>query len=377
MAENQKINIENADCILFLSILAETNFIFRRKGIGLRKSVLLLIDENLSEERVISNLVEKVDAVEVKNIKKAKIPTWNYQLKVHKFLKNDKLDELQQFLSDEKSLVAVVAYGIVPSILKEFVYIFKISEMDNAHMNTVEFDELVESIKKFIRANPEIVVRELDLLKSSEILMSEDSNSSLFVSLAAAANVYCAFFRDFHSEADTAREKERIKRAVLRIVKEAHECEEEFDLVDATKKAVVSYFDMSTGYIIAHIDHVEGEVIKAVGEARVVLYDQEFYFISEPLFRRACKLILDVVSFIEVKKSLQEEGILHCNQTEHCNFTVKKVFVNAYGETCRGRFLKMEKWFLTSYEGLTLEDRKGGIKNVRGSELLYKPVCTQ
>lgn len=377
MAENQKISIEDERLVLLLSILAELNFIFRRKGFGLGKGILLLLDENLSEEMVIRNLVEKVGAVEVKNVKSLNTNYWNYQLKVHKFSRSDKYDELGQFLDDTKSLTAVVAYGIVPEILKDLVYVFKISEKQNTYISTVEFGELLGLIKKFIRANPDLVVRELDLLKSSEFFISENAHSALFASLAAAANVYCAFFRDSHSETDTVREKEKMRKEVLRIVQEAHECEEKFDLLDAIKKSVSRYFDISHEYVIAHVDHVEGEVIQAVKEARVVLYDVEFYFISDPLFKKACKLILDMVSFIEIKKNLQEEGILYCNKTKYSNFTVKKVFVNAYGETCRGRFLKIEKQFLTSYEGLTLEERRGGMKDVCWPKLSDKSMCAE
>ena len=74
-------------------------------------------------------------------------------------------------------------------------------------------------------------------------------------------------------------------------------------------------------------------------------------------------MILNTISFIDVKNILWKEEILCCNQTKRCNFTVKKVFANAYGETCRGRFLKMRKEFLTSDDRLTLEERKGGREN--------------
>lgn len=363
MANDQRIDLVDMAQLLLFPILPETNLIFQSKKVALDRGLALLLDEDLSEDRVIQNLTESIGAVEIKNLKKDKTQVWNYQLKLHKFSPNDKLEDVQQFLYDGKSLAAIVVYGIVPESLKEWVYTFKLSVNQNNYMRSTEFTDTINLIKKFIRDNPALVSRKLDLLKSSEFYLSGEANSSLFVSLAAAVSVYSEYFRESHLEEETAREKERMQDEVKKMVHTAYELEEEFDLLDAVKKAVTWYFDVSTEYTIAHINCVEGKVIKAVEETRVILYNEEFYFVSEPLFRKACKMLLNTVSLIDIKNILWEEDILCCNQIKRCNFTVKKVFVNAYGETCRGRFLKIRKEFLTSDDRLTLEERKGGREN--------------
>ena len=136
MANDQGIDLVDMAQPLLLPILPETNLIFQYKKVAPDRGLALLLDEDLSEDRVIQNLTESIGAVEIKNLKKDKTQVWNYQLKLHKFSPNDKLEDLQQFLCDGKSLAAIVVYGIVPESLKELVYTFKLSVNQNNYMRS-------------------------------------------------------------------------------------------------------------------------------------------------------------------------------------------------------------------------------------------------
>lgn len=70
-------------------------------------------------------------------------------------------------------------------------------------------------------------------------------------------------------------------------------------------------------------------------------------------------VLTTVLSHIQIKKILRDEGILVCNQTGNTNFTVKKVLVNKNGQSFRERFIKLKKEFFVSRDGLYLEERKG------------------
>lgn len=69
--------------------------------------------------------------------------------------------------------------------------------------------------------------------------------------------------------------------------------------------------------------------------------------------------MLSTESFIDIKQQLQAEGVIECNGTTSMNYTVKKVFINVYGECHRDRFIKIKRCFLMAQEGLTLEEMKG------------------
>ena len=356
MERNYKTVIKHEKLISLIVINSELNFVFHRKNLGMDRGILLLLNEALSMNEFVHSLLDIVGAVEVKKLKYEVKDVWNYQLAIHKYRQSDKMEALQDYLDNTKFLPVVLVYGIVPEVLKGYGYIIKISETSVFNMKCSEFVEEINSMREFIRSNPEIIVRELDLVYTSEEDEQEQEHSPLFVSLLAALRVYCAFYRNVHSESDTMIVKAEMLDEIKRCVQLAKEMEEDDDSIDAIRSITLKYFEEDKDYKLTDVGKVDGNTMKAVKNGEVVLYDNEFYYISEPLFRKSCKPLLPVLSFIEIKKMLRDEGVLYCNEIENTNFTIKKVYVNVYGITCRERFLKVDKKFFSSRGGLYLEE---------------------
>jgi len=367
MAENQKITViipektvvNTLDKILIklLLICGELNYIFHAKRFGLDKGIVLVLDEEVSKARFLKNLQDICGAVMVSAPKKScENMVWNYQLAVCEYNKYEKWENLKAFLDIKKFVPIIVTNGIVPDVLKDLAHIIEISAETCRYMETLEFRTEIDAMIKFVRANPDVVVRELDLLRTSEIFNKRNNDSPLFSNLLAALSVYSAFYRSSHTDKETAAVKAKAECEIQKSVQRAEELAEECDYADAIRKVINHYFSKKDDFRIFGVDEVDEIAIGQLRSGKAIVYDHEFYYIPEVLLKRACGSLMTTVSHIQIKRTLRDEGILMCNRTEHTNFTIKKVFVNRDGKSFRERVLKFDKEFFISREGLYLEE---------------------
>ncbi len=316
----------------------------------------MVLDENVSGDIFIRDLLEGLEGIEVKNLKTKnyKKILRNYKCAIHKYNKTDKLEDIQGLLTNSKCLAVLVVSTAIPDNLLRMGIPVKITLDMAKYIGTPEFKEEMRAIYDFVRSAPEIAVREIKLTEPPHRLKS----SALALSLFSAANVYYQYTRSCFSEMEQQIERIRVKKVIEDWVRESERLYENYDLTDAIIRVVVRYFDIDMEYVMADIDQIDGNAVEAIEDGNAIVYDSKYYYISESLFRKACGEILDVASFVDIKRDLRNAGALCCNNIENVNFTVKKVFVNVYGATCRGRFLKFRKEFLTTREGLGLEERR-------------------
>lgn len=368
MAGNQKItvniperiavNISGKKLVKLIYMCGELNYVFCAKGYGLDKGIVLVLDEKTSKAGFLKNLQDICGAVMVSVPKRGCENTVrNYQLAVCEYNKYQKWENLNAFLDNKKFVPIIVTYGIVPDVLKDLAYIIEISAETSRSMETPEFREEIDAMIKFVRANPDVVVRELDLLRTSEIFKKRKNDSLLYTNLLAALSAYSAFYRSFHSDKETAAVKAEVECEIQKSVQRAEELAEECDSADAIRKVITYYFGKKDNFDIFGVDEVDEISLGKMRSGKAIIYDHEFYYIPEALFKRACGSLLTSVSHIQIKRTLRDEGFLMCNRTEDTNYTTKKVLVNRDGQSFRERVLKFKKEFFISREGLYLEER--------------------
>lgn len=368
MAKNQRYDIDippkaavrmqERRIMELLTISGELNFMFNCKRFCLDKGIILLLEENISSGNFIANFQDACGAVRVNAPKRSCEKTVrNYQLAICEYSKYQKCEELASFLDIKKFVPVVVVQGIVPEELREMAYIIEVSPEMAKFMETPEFRAEVGIMIKFIRENPDVVVRELELLRTSEVFLKDDSNSPLFKNLLAAMCVYLSFYRSTHTDKKTATVKAEMEREIQECARRAEELTEEYDCTDAVKTAINLYFERNRNLEIYDCSEVNEWVLKAVKAGEAVLFDNDFYYMGEALFKSACSSLLTALSLVQIKKNLRDEGFLVCNRTESTNFTVKKVFGDKKGQSFRERVIKLKKEFLVSRDGLYLEER--------------------
>ncbi len=351
-------DLERGTAVKLIAIASELNYVLQHKGLQAEKGLLFLAGEGGSVGYLIYILRYRLDAVEVTNLKKRE-SIRNYQIGFHEFTKYDREEDLRDFLDCTDFFPVVIVKDIVPEVLKGMAFLVRISERLTEEVDSQEFSGEINSIRQFVRENPELVTEELDKIRTSRRYLGKSKKTSFFVSLLAATQVYYTFFRREHNEEETNFEQARLVEEIIGIEDECLSYEGVDEAAEAIKNSVLRYFGTNGGWEIADVDHVDDWTDEAVKDGNAILHDKNFYYISEPLFRMACNDILNIISFIEVKKILLDEDKLCCNKGGYTNYTVKKVYTKTDGKPDRGRFLKIRKDFLTFEDGLYLEEKKG------------------
>ena len=338
-----------------LLIGAEINFISERIGLGMRKGFQFVTDE-VNIEQLVRGLREN-GCIEFPELRSREVECFNFELSFHVHAKSDRLNDLNRFLLQKKFLTGVIVNLMPLEELREFTIPLRIREADQFKICDTKFQEKMNEIRKFVRSNPEIVVREVQLIKSR----CSSAQSDFERAFRASAAVYLEFFRNTHSEEDVVMERRIIEDQIRMFVLESVDLYAEIDMLDVIMNVCNQYLSMDPDYTMKEIDSIDQVTEKAIKDGNAIIYDKNFYYICEKLFRKACEKLLETVSHIEIKWELRKENVLVCNEISENNFTIKKNYLNCSGKVCRDRFLKFDKRFFISKDGLSLEERKGSV----------------
>ena len=97
---------------------------------------------------------------------------------------------------------------------------------------------------------------------------------------------------------------------------------------------------------------INAEIDQIRSKDTVIWFDDEYYYLTDAMFRKACEKVLEVVSVNELKAILREEGILYCDASGDYSI---KIIVKTQNGKQRPRVLKLRKLYLT-VDGECLED---------------------
>ncbi|MCD8000721.1 MAG: hypothetical protein LUH21_26245 [Clostridiales bacterium] len=351
---------QSFDILRILGIYADVRLILHSARMDFDKGLVLLIEKTERISTFVKMLTDELDAIFVKNLNLKNFKVSNHKIIIHVFNKYDSREVIYQFLENDKFFPVLLVGGVIPEDIGEVAYIIDgestlITGLSSEHHIQGE----LRGIEDFVKNNFLIIQHELSLMKTSEkFVNSEHSSSSFWVGLMAAESIFELYFRSSHSEYDTRIETSKICHAINNCILKDRELHEKEDVVDAVKKVVFNYLMNHSDISCGNVDKIEGDLNVKLKNGLAILYDSNFYFVPEALFKAACSSLLQSVSFTEIKRQLKDNGILVCNNTDTTNFTVKKVLVTSYGEKIRDRYLKIRKEFFCTYEGLELKDRR-------------------
>lgn len=287
ISQENTVRMPAGRLIQLLMIVGELNYVFNAKQFGLDKGIVLLLDENISQGRFVANFQDTCGAVRINAPKRnCEKEVWNYQLAVCEYSKYQKWEELASFLDIRKFVPAVVVKGIVPDELRDMAYVIEISPEMAKTMGTPKFRKEIDAMIKFVRENPDVVVRELELFRTSEAFLRSENNSQFFKNLLAAKRVYLSCYRSTHTDKETDRVKAEVECEIRNCVQRAEELEEEYDAVDTIRAVINRYFNENNDFEIFSVEEINEEALKAVQIGKAVLHDTEYYWVCEPLFKR-------------------------------------------------------------------------------------------
>ena len=62
-----------------------------------------------------------------------------------------------------------------------------------------------------------------------------------------------------------------------------------------------------------------------------ILYDDDFYYVTDSTLRTVCAPLLTTVSFVQLKNEMASSGMVDCNDGNLKNFTKKKLIWRSFG----------------------------------------------
>lgn len=340
--------MQNKDVLEMLGGLAFVQFLIRFYGYGLDKGIILLTDDDESAVFVRIKLKFYLEAVEMKLNKKNEDQPLNYQMGVHVYNKFDNERDLIDFLEESSFLPVVIVGGIIPECLIGKAYIFRCNptERDFAETKTTN-QALTEWIKEHLNETKNVIRTTVKNPYWDDMEHSDKGKYRLFYT-----NLVIVKKLQMLSEEKTPSEEVKaFSQKVFDSIKNMEYYEGEYDIRDAIKPCFLKQIAKEN----VGFEHFEKNIALDEIENKI-LYDDKYYYITEPLLRKLCAPLLESVSFLQLKHEMVKAGLVDCDGAGIQNFTKKKVVWSSDGHSERVRFVWMNKEPLMSEENLALED---------------------
>ena len=350
------------DFAFLIGAYAQVRFFIQREHLDFQKGLLIITENHRTSEQIKVLLGEKMGAREIRNCAQVpKIPNNCIGFHMYKYHECEKF--ILDFMENPKFLPIVISDFILPEYLREYVYCIDGSDFLYSRFYEQKLQNDCVEFFEFVKNNIPAIFREINRTRNTELFQKAETANNVFSSaLIIALNILKNFWETKYRESEVNRLYTRYKYIVKSITRKSMEFEEEYDITDIINKIFDLYL-AENPVLFCNILEVDGNVDKALNMGKAILFDDSFYYITDALLRDICTQLFQNVSFITIKYQLRAHGIIDCGINKNNNFTVKKVFVNVYGQVRRERFIKFRKSFFQTNDSLGLEEMVGG-KNV-------------
>lgn len=328
-------------------------------GISADMGVVVVADDERKAQMFAKSFASSTGAKVLTGCRWGATSVENYVPAIRCYSSKDEESAVMDYLNQMDFLPILIVGGILPGYLKRWGYLFRLEARDVEFVKGEYFQRIYIGFREFVVSNIDYIMKELRYFKVTENFQHSDVNpdfETLFRTLLSVGYVWKLFLRekktgknsDYFWESYIQNYRQRVERMEL--------FDGAYELSLSLSAVVFDYIGQYPDIVISSIDEVDGEVERAVGNGRAILYDDDFYFVQEPLFLKMCGPLLDCVSTLELKKALKDEGILESLDGE---YTVKKMYVNSYGARRRVRFIKLNRNALISEDAFTIEELFG------------------
>lgn len=338
-------------------------FLLQEYGHDLDSGIILIAENDRRAWQLEKAFVENLDARSVSKLKKIEGPL-NYRMILHVYRRSDKLDAIIDFLHQKDFLPVLIVGGIVPDGLSENAYIIKFDATDIEVRNiSISYG----GFERYVLDNVEYVLGQLKNLKFENIidLYDIDREFECFLHTSiAVGKIWKCYMREIFDKHKDIKETDVDTKAAIVLkdfVDSAVRAIELMEAYDSSYDVQGSVRDCLIGYIQVHGYKVIQDISEATDKTdfdKVILYDDDFYYIKNRLFTDICSPLLETISTVQLKKHMQEAGILKCDNTAKGTYSPKVSLPSLTdgSSTVRHRFIKILKDPLRTEEGFLLED---------------------
>ena len=311
----------------------------------------IIYAENPKIQTALGNDLKKLGAKQVKIRAQKRELRRNYLLYFSLIQRSDREQDVLEFLDNDTAMHMLIASTYLPDYLMER-YSGEQLVLSEEHMildgKQPVYDKMGEVVL-YIHQNSSLVYRELRLF-SEEVNNCVDcyTDRKLWRMLKAAVQVWCTFFRETHTEEETLCERKRLNELVDYFAELPDRFSSFDEIAETVGTLLINYVNEQSDIIVGDADNVDSKLAEALQKKKVIFEKGDFYYVPEEVLRSACKPIENAISFLRVKQSLCDEGVLVCNNVRGGNYTSKLLITNVYGYISRPRFIKLRKELIES-----------------------------
>ena len=258
------------------------------------------------------------------------------------------------FLEEQEFLPIVIASGMSPEILIGRGYALRCTAIEKDFM---EAEKRYKSFSGFTKRNVSVVC---DLIKqiSKYSGMIEDPHKKyqkyqkMVKNFMTVILIWDSIYEEHGMEKEKIGEEiEQLKKLIWSSIETMERNDGTYDVQDPVKKCFIEQASKGKmGISQLGEDSATDEI------ENHILYDDDFYYVTDSTLRTICAPLLKTVSFVKLKNEMVASGMVDCNDGNLKNFTKKKLIWRSFGWQERVRFVWIKKEALMTKEGLLLED---------------------
>lgn len=341
------------DLVKMISATGILKFLLDRSGYNVGVGCVL-VEETENDARRFMNAYRRFEDVRI--VKSTRDKSLNFEVLLHHCKKVDKDQKIIDFLNKDEGLPVVLVDGIVPEFLRDFENIFLLKSKDmESKIAKIQGD--CREFKQYVVREREYVLKKLEVIKKSQKYRDKkelDGRIDFYEMMMAVGEIW----KDFespkcHEEVAEAHLK-NFKAFILESIQGAERMVENYGVHEAVREAIFQYVKSKS---VKFKNFSEGLYSEKDEEIEWIMYDENGYYFLEKLLRKMCRPLLSNVSFLQLKREMFDDGMIVKHNTKKTNFTVNKVFFDhRLRKAVRTRFIKIPKEYLTSDEGLLLEE---------------------
>lgn len=279
----------------------------------------------------------------------------NYYIAVYVFQKYSKTEDVVSFIQDDRHLSIVIIQGCVPEELRDIIPVFSLETEDLAPEQLEKTKCDIHAIKNFLRNNPREMQDTLKTFQTSSEYEAHHSESSIRLVFDLAAQMYRLWFRSHHDENVTLTRYHEFTDNLNDILAASESYDSCEDLTGKFWHLLTDYLDAHPEINICHRDEVDGATSQKIDAATAILFNADYYYIPEKLFKEICAPLGKCCGLNAIKNSLHRSGIITC---QNGSFTQKMAFTNSFGGSERHRFIFIIKNKVIPFGEPALEDRR-------------------
>ena len=276
----------------------------------------------------------------------------NFEIGLRRYGRYDSAKEIETFLQEKSFLPVVLVGGVLPEELIETGYVFYIERMfENIEDVIDEFkklDQLIDNINvlNYIIQNAENSVL-MDKYKRN------DGYAWCMKAFVVTAELWGSILQKDLSEMEVRDLKDEYCETLFDRLDQMDDLYGVADVEEAVKYFIIKYLDRHPRIRFINVTEATCEANDSV------LYDDDIIYFPETMLKEACEPVKESISFLQLKKEMEESGIIICNATKKHNYTVKKsIFDSKKGKSRRIRFVKIVRKKLQLQDGIDLIDYK-------------------